>query len=354
MSDFVKRVPKRFRLLSPEEVLHRQRIRWAVRNVLPRQGVVAIYGASGTAKSFLCADLCGKLNAGESWFGYPILENLRAALFVLEGQGGLSLRLDAWQKFNGRDFPKRTHICEGPFAINDEDDVGLAAAVLNEAGGVDVIVVDTLNRAAPGADENRSADMGKIIAGATRLQALTNALVILVHHSGKDEGRGLRGHSSLYAALDVVIEVKRNDNDERWWRLEKSKDGEDGASHSFELVKVDLGITDEFDLPLTSVAISELDGAGPTLGKKATLGKNQATVLGQFRILAVSNEVIAEMYPESPAPDGVSHEALIAACKDWIDVDDSSRRTERIKDAIKSLIKAGHIEERDEALYLPA
>ena len=136
--------------------------------------------------------------------------------------------------------------------------------------------------------------------------------------------------------------------------MDKSKDGEVGASHSFELVKVDLGINDEVDRPLSSVAIRELDSAGPANGNKGTLGKNQTAVLGQIKILAVSNEVIAEMHPESPAPDGVSHEALIAACKDWIDVDDSSRRTERIKDAIKSLIKAGHIEERDETLYLPA
>lgn len=354
MSRCTPRPPGRFRLLAPEEVLRRQRMRWAVRNVLPRRGVVAIYGASGTAKSFLCADLCGKLNAGESWFGYPILESLRAALFVLEGQGGLSLRLDAWQKFNGRRFPDRNRICEGPFSINDADDVKSAGAALNDAGGVDVIVIDTLNRASTGADENRSADMGNIIAGASRLQALTNSLVILVHHSGKDEGRGLRGHSSLYAALDVVIEVKRDGDEERWWRLEKSKDGEDGASHKFELVKVDLGINDEFDLPLTSVAIRETDEAGPSRGKRGSLGKNQAAVLGQFRILAVSNETIALLSPESSGPAGVSHEALITACKDCIDVDDSSRRTERIKDAIKSLIKAAYIEERDGLLHLPA
>ena len=235
-----------------------------------------------------------------------------------------------------------------PLTVADEESA-IAAAELVAAGGVDVIVIDTLNRSAPGADENRSADMGKIITGATRLQVLTSSLVILVHHSGKDEGRGLRGHSSLYAALDAVIEVKRDGDGERWWRLEKSKDGEDGASHKFELEVVCLG-NDDYG-PITSAAIRETDEAGPSPAKKGTLGKNQAAVLAQFKLLAATNETLA---PDSAETEGVSHENLISACKDCIDVSDSSRRTERIKDAIKSLLKAGYVDERDGALFLPS
>ena len=40
------------------------------------------------------------------------------------------------------------------------------------------------------------------------LQATLGGLVLAIHHSGKDAGRGLRGHSSLHAALDAVIEVR--------------------------------------------------------------------------------------------------------------------------------------------------
>lgn len=58
--------------------------------------------------------------------------------------------------------------------------------------------------------------------------------MLLVHHTGKEAGRGMRGHSSLLAAMDCVIEVKRK-GDEREWHVVKSKDGEDGASHPFKL-----------------------------------------------------------------------------------------------------------------------
>ena len=35
---------------------------------------------------------------------------------------------------------------------------------------------------------------------------------MLVHHSGKDAGRGARGHSSLTAAMDTVIAVSQLKN----------------------------------------------------------------------------------------------------------------------------------------------
>ena len=68
-----------------------------------------------------------------------------------------------------------------------------------------VVFLDTLNRAAPTADENSSKDMGEILSAAKLLQSLINGLVVLVHHTGKDATKGLRGHSSLFAALDAAV-----------------------------------------------------------------------------------------------------------------------------------------------------
>ena len=56
--------------------------------------------------------------------------------------------------------------------------------------------------------------MGQIIAAAKELQTFVGGLVVLVHHTGKDASKGLRGHSSLQAALDAAIEVRR-DGDNR-------------------------------------------------------------------------------------------------------------------------------------------
>ena len=75
-----------------------------------------------------------------------------------------------------------------------------------------------------------------------RLQRLTDGLVLVVHHTGKDTAtRGLRGHSSLFAALDAAVEVTRGATTREWrWHFE-AKDGQDGAWHPFRLEVVDLG-----------------------------------------------------------------------------------------------------------------
>ena len=82
--------------------------------------------------------------------------------------------------------------------------------------------------------------MGLILAGMKRLQEITGGLVIIVHHTGKDASKGLRGHSSLAAALDGAIEVERTQTS-RSWSAAKVKDGEDGKQRAFKLHVVDLG-----------------------------------------------------------------------------------------------------------------
>ena len=125
--------------------------------------------------------------------------------------------------------------------------------MLSAVGIGAVVILDTLNRAAPGADENSSKDMGAILEAAKALQRLTGGLVVLVHHTGKDATKGLRGHSSLFAALDAALEVTRT-GDRREWALTKSKDGEDGLRHAFNLRVVSLG-ADSDGLPVSSCVV---------------------------------------------------------------------------------------------------
>ena len=77
-------------------------------------------------------------------------------------------------------------------------------------------------------------------------------MVLIIHHTGKNTAQGLRGHSSLKAALDANIEV--TGGDKRSWLLEKSKDGEDGKSFGFRLEKHTLGIDSDGD-DITSCTI---------------------------------------------------------------------------------------------------
>jgi hypothetical protein len=94
--------------------------------------------------------------------------------------------------------------------------------------------------------------MSNLIDAATRLQSIVGGVVLLVHHTGKDTSRGLRGHSSLLAALDTAVEVIGGLS--RSWCVRKSKDGREEIGSGFRLEQVELGI-DEDGAPISSCVV---------------------------------------------------------------------------------------------------
>jgi RecA-family ATPase len=72
-----------------------------------------------------------------------------------------------------------------------------------------LVVIDTHAGVSPGADENASADMTKIIRHYQQIQEASHAAVLIVHHKNA-AGDKSRGHTSLYAAMDSAIEQIQN------------------------------------------------------------------------------------------------------------------------------------------------
>lgn len=227
-------------------------LEWAIKHILPRQGIVAIYGPSQSGKSFLAMDAGIAIAAGQRWFSRKVTHS-PVVYVALEGEGGYRNRVKAWQEINHRDVPDNFRfLIKQTFHLDSVEDVETLASVVDKGS---VIIIDTLNRAAPTADENSSEDMGRILEGAKRLQILTEGLVVIVHHTGKDASRGARGHSSFFAALDAAIEVKKDSQtSRRSWVLAKTKESEDGATYHFDLIPVTLGQDSDLEL-VTSCAI---------------------------------------------------------------------------------------------------
>ena len=57
MLDKPKTPPQRFRLLTPSDLATLPPVKWLVRGVLPTEGIGAVFGPSGSGKSFLVLDL---------------------------------------------------------------------------------------------------------------------------------------------------------------------------------------------------------------------------------------------------------------------------------------------------------
>lgn len=252
----IKTPPMRYRLLRADEVVNAPPLHWLVRGVLPADGLAALFGASGSGKSFLALDLSAAVAGGLEWFACRV-KSAPVVYVALEGEAGFSQRVKAWQLHHRRDLPGGLRFVMQALDLRNADDVSEIADAVTAAGAAaGLLVIDTLNRAAAGADENSVVDMGAIIAAAKGVQAKLGGLVLLVHHSGKDASKGLRGHSSLHAALDAAIEVSRID-DRRDWRIAKAKDGDDGKAHPFKLDVVAIGEHDDGEAITSCVVVAD-------------------------------------------------------------------------------------------------
>lgn len=341
LSDLLKSTQShqmRYKLLTDDDLCKLPPIQWRIKNILPKVGLAAVFGASGSGKSFLMIDMMQALAVGNDWFGYKS-KTCNVLYCALEGESGVAGRVNAYRIRYGTAATNILYMIQ-PFSLLESGDIkDLAQAIKANGQGAEVIVLDTLNRAAPGADENDSKSMSQIITSCKQLQLLTGGLVVLVHHTGKDASKGLRGHSSLHAALDAAIEVRRNGS-RREWIIAKSKDGEDGASHPFELQVVELGI-DEDNEPINSCVIHPLEEISDSI-KKAMPPKS-----GNQRI---AWEALGELFrkdgafPPEGAPESlpqgrpcITLEAAIDKTRTKL-VCDPKRQTERAQAAIRGLI----------------
>lgn len=298
----------RFKLFEASQVEAAPAIDWRLKLLFPEQGIVAVVGPSGSGKSFLVSHISLAIASGTPFFGYATKPGAVVYL-VLEGEAGFPTRIAAWRVYHGVPAPDNIRFSCQPFNLLDPQDVVDLAALCPPGC---TVIIDTAFLAAPGLDENSAKDMSRFIAGAKLLQRLIAGLVILVAHTGKDEAKGLRGHSSLFAALDAVITVGR-DGDARKWKLTKAKDGKDGEEHGFRLPVIELGTdadgdpvtscvvvpdrgaTQQFTKPLTGygkLGLSTLENAARAYGVLDTAGQFIGVPLRQWR---------GEFYRKCPA-----------------------------------------------------
>lgn len=299
----------RYRFESFTELSARsQPIRRAIKGVLPAKGSAIIYGPSGAGKSFLVLDMIASLVGGSDFFGHRVPGTRRVALLALEGAGGVVGRVQAWEKHTGRQFPEGASLLSEPVDLLAEADVTALAEALR-AEGCQALFIDTLARAHTG-DENSVQDMGRVMAAADRLARAIDGLVVLVSHSGKDQTRGLRGSTAIYAAADTVIAVERNGT-ARSWRVEKQKDGEETTSVHFNLESVKLGQDEDGDLITSAVVVGATPPSVP--GKRLTQRTEEALTM-----LRGLNRTTAA---------GVSREVWRAACQQrWEPTGDNKPR----------------------------
>jgi len=218
---------------------------WIVKGVLPQAEVGILYGQSGSGKTFFVLDLAATIARGAQWRGRKV-SACRVVYVAAEAREGVKKRMDAYDRHVCAEGDRPDIIASAPNLLSS--DAGEMAKAIGHAG---LIILDTMAASHSG-DENSAKDMGLFLAACKDLSHATGAMVLAVHHTGKEESKGMRGSSALFAGADFVMEVFKNDK-EHGAVLSKSRDDTTGTSFSFELRRVVVGQDDEGDDVTTCV-----------------------------------------------------------------------------------------------------
>lgn len=256
---------------------------YSIKGLITPNSLVGIIGQSGSGKTFFATDLAMHGAAGRRWRN----KNVRSGLVVyaaLEGPVSAENRFVAARDRSGFEKGIPLRLTPGPINLRDAKDVALLIEFIRDAEALhgvkcSMVFVDTLSRALAGGDENGPEDMGALIGGADVVRLTTGAVVVLVHHVGKDESRGARGHSSLKAALDTEIEVTVRDK-LHVATVTKQRDLPSGDQFPFRLAIVELGLDEDGDA-VTSCVVEPVDEM-PTQ-RTQPRGKNQAKLLAALQ-----------------------------------------------------------------------
>ena len=178
---------------------------------------------------------------------------------------------------------------------------------------------------------------------------MTGVTVILIHHTGHQDGRE-RGASVLRRDVDVSIMLTRKGS-EIEWRTVKAKDGPSDICGRFELEPVE-GL-DAQGVWQQSISVKHCDqiesvtSARPT---KRLLSSNQAKVLETVKTL-LSEQAISASDKDSDAPY-VERERAVSACLGHFQHAAQKHRSSRARETLQALVDNGHLTDHDDRLRL--
>lgn len=232
---------KMFKLSEAPSIPPRE---YLIEGLIYKGEISLLYGPSGSGKSAIIEDMFTRAAAGLAVAGLQAKE-LDVFWFATENPHEHQRRI--WAMNNS--LPKLSQTGGEHFLTDHQltlvgsgarERMESLADLLREetSGRPQVVVIDTLNQAMAGIDENGSAGMSEVISNVKFLLSLCPDIhVMIVHHSGKKKENGPRGHSSLFAAMDSCFFLSSLKTC-RQLEVTKDRGGELGMKIKFNLTSL--------------------------------------------------------------------------------------------------------------------
>lgn len=326
-------------------------IDWAVKGLIPTNGVTVLYGASGSGKTFLAAHLALCIASGADFLKHRVNKG-KVVYIAAESPTSLERRLAVMYQLNktgygGYEFVgDEVSIYQGGIDLFRKDEaMALIAAIKNFHEMLDpvgVCIIDTLAAAFGGIDEN-SNDMATVVKIAEYIQRELFCPVVIIHHTGKDTTRGLRGHSSLRGGIEQALYVDGMENPRRIF-VDKIKDEKTGDETPFDLISIDTDILDSDGEVVKGciVQYGAFDAVATSGKKRAKLIPHGETALKAF------NAALDSIAPNRYVPEELFREHL----KPLFSHHDQKHRKTFANRGITDLINKNYIEVNSRGEYV--
>ena len=208
--------------------LDRPPIEYIAAGLFPLPSLNIVYGAPGTMKSLIMADLAICVAAGELWLppaewmpgAKGIATKKAPAMWIDFDNGARPTHERIGALARARNLPTDTpfYYYTLPFPWLDANKPESMGSMTNRIKdkGVKLVIIDNLGLISGGAPEGTEA-MIPVMGALRQMAESTGAAVVVIHHQRKTgqinarAGETLRGHSSIEAALDLAILVEREE-----------------------------------------------------------------------------------------------------------------------------------------------
>ena len=209
---------------------------YIIDGLIEHGGLSCIIGPPGVGKSSVALDMACHIATGKPWQGRKVLKT-RVLYLPGEGLSGAVQRIKTWAAVNETsddllDDGLRLGNSIIQLGASTEAWGMLAEYIIRQRVGM--IIFDTFARMSLGIEENSATEVGRAVVRFDQVRRLTNAGVLIVHHTAKGNPTAGRGSSALNGALDSELLV----SDGQWEFDELGIGGEHGKVPSGKKIQL--------------------------------------------------------------------------------------------------------------------
>lgn len=243
------------------ELLAEPPTKWVIRDLIKENQFGILNGMWKAGKTMAAIHIANCVargipiisKAGEEPFG-EVVEPCSVAYIVIEGQGEIRDRVDAWNIEHDPQSklldasPHKVHwMKKKPDFFDDAHLEGFKSYCVQRK--VKFFIIDTLSASLEGSGvdnpENNNPLMTKIMNRLESVALSVGGFGFFVSHPPKSDPEGTRGGGAIVAAARFVIQINDEGDGTRSIRLSKTNAAAEGQKQKFEIGSVQVGVDDK-------------------------------------------------------------------------------------------------------------